>query len=224
MLPRKVLIVDDNVLICWGLFRTLSDQDLIVHTAATGRDAHDHVLAETYGLVFLDVHLPDGNGLQILKEIKRVSPESQVVVISADGSEANAQEALAAGALRFVEKPFDMTEIHFLLETVYGSHAQKRRAARTPCRIPLRFRILHPPPNAGRHEPLLHQGTATELGEGGFRITTDHPLMRGQILTIEAEAQEESYPCRLPKGKWFEVRWVAVGDDKVTAGLAPAAD
>src|SRR3989304_5481639 len=62
MLPRSVLVVDDNHLVCWGLSRSLADQDFLVRTVGTGADAISHVQADHYGLVFLDVRLPDATG------------------------------------------------------------------------------------------------------------------------------------------------------------------
>lgn len=119
MLPRSVLVVDDNHLVCWGLSRSLADQDFLVRTVGTGADAISHVQANHYGLVFLDVRLPDANGFDVLREIRRISPETRVIIISADGTEGNRLKALAEGAMGLLEKPFNITDVNEVIRRAY---------------------------------------------------------------------------------------------------------
>ncbi len=122
MLPRTVLIADDNFLVCWGLFRVLTGQNFLVRTVGTGEDAVSHVLAERYGLVFLDVRLPDANGFDVLREILRISPGTRVVITSVDGTEANRSKAVAEGAMGLLEKPFAIGEVNDILRRAYPEH------------------------------------------------------------------------------------------------------
>ena len=116
MTSMKVLIVDDNRLVCWGLGRTLSRRNIVHHAVGDGKNALSEVRGTFYDLVFLDIHLPDANGLDLMREIRRISPDTKVVIISSDGSENNVRRALAAGALRFMEKPYDNSEVMEVLE------------------------------------------------------------------------------------------------------------
>lgn len=116
MTSMKVLIVDDNKLVCLGLGRTLSKRDIVHHAVEDGKNALSELGGTFYDLVFLDIHLPDANGLDLMQEIRRISPDTKVVIISSDGSENNVRRALAAGALRFMEKPYDNSEIMEVLE------------------------------------------------------------------------------------------------------------
>jgi DNA-binding response OmpR family regulator len=111
MTSMKVLIVDDNKLICLGLGRTLSRRNIVHHAVEDGKNALSEISGTFYDLVFLDIHLPDGNGLDLLREIRRISPATKVVILSSDGSENNVRWALAAGAVRFVEKPYEISEV-----------------------------------------------------------------------------------------------------------------
>jgi DNA-binding response OmpR family regulator len=114
----NVLIVDDNKLLCGVLGRTLGRMDIAHHAVEDGKNALSAVRGTFYDLVFLDIHLPDANGLDLLQEIRRISPDTQVVILSSDGSKNNVRRALAAGALRFMEKPYDKSEVMEVLEAV----------------------------------------------------------------------------------------------------------
>ena len=120
MLPRSVLIVDDNTLVCWGLARALTGQDFLVRTVGTGADAIFHVQADHYGLVFLDVRLPDTNGFDVLREIRRISPHTRVIITSADGTEGNRLRAAAEGALGLMEKPFTISDVNEVIRRAYS--------------------------------------------------------------------------------------------------------
>lgn len=112
----KVLIVDDNELVCLGLGGTLGRRNIVHHAVEDGKNALSEIRGTFYDLVFLDIHLPDANGLDLLLEIRRISPDTQVVILSSDGSEDNVRRALAAGALRFIEKPYDNAGVMEALE------------------------------------------------------------------------------------------------------------
>lgn len=119
MISVNVLIVDDNQLVCWGLGRTLSRKKIAHHAVTDGKHALSEVLRTFYDLVFLDIHLPDANGLDLMQEIRRISPGTRVVIISSDGSENNIRRALQGGALRFLEKPWENSEILEVLEAAF---------------------------------------------------------------------------------------------------------
>lgn len=112
----KVLIVDDNQLVCWGLGRALSRRGIFNHAVENGTDAMFEVRRTFYDLVFLDIRLPDADGLDLLPEIRRISPGTKVVVISSDSSEDTVRRARAAGAMRFMEKPYSSEQLLEVLE------------------------------------------------------------------------------------------------------------
>ena len=117
MTSLNVLIVDDNEFLCGVLGRTLGRRNIAHHAVGDGKNALSEVRGTFYDLVFLDIHLPDANGLDLMREIRRISPGTQIVILSSDGSENNVRRALAAGALRFMEKPYDVAEVTELLES-----------------------------------------------------------------------------------------------------------
>jgi DNA-binding NtrC family response regulator len=140
MTSMKVLIVDDNQLICFGLGRMLSRLSLFHRAVEDGANALAEVRATFYDLVFLDIRLPDANGLDLMKELRWVSPETKIVIISSDGSETNVRRALSEGALRFLHKPFDPSEVEEALAAAFPflrwpMRVPDGKVAPTPTRI-----------------------------------------------------------------------------------------
>jgi DNA-binding NtrC family response regulator len=127
MFPKKTLVVDDDKLIGWALQRELSSLDIFARVAETAADALAEVRRDFYDLIFLDIHLPDGDGIELLGEIDRMSPGSTVVIMSADASLAIRRRAEGGGAYRFLEKPFELSEIHGVLMSVSEERPRQRR-------------------------------------------------------------------------------------------------
>jgi two-component system, NtrC family, response regulator AtoC len=107
----RVLVVEDEALIRWSIAETLgheghtvieaSDASSAMQTLTDGAEAIDHV-------VLLDYRLPDSNDLQLLTNVRRLRPESAVVMMTAYGIPEVTSDALDLGAYRVVTKPFDM--------------------------------------------------------------------------------------------------------------------
>lgn len=123
MIGRAVLVVDDDPLIRWALEREFSSLGATVTLTGSGKTALDEIRAIRYDLVFLDIHLPDANGIDLLGAIAAVSPATRVIVMSADADEENRQRSMAGGALQFVEKPFDLPVLHGLVRSALGGPA-----------------------------------------------------------------------------------------------------
>jgi CheY-like chemotaxis protein len=71
MPSKSVLVVDDDKLICWALEKEFAGLGLSVHVVESGANALAELRGQPYDLVFLDIHLPDMNGLELLKQIDR---------------------------------------------------------------------------------------------------------------------------------------------------------
>ena len=116
MAETQLLIVDDE-----ESFRTIVAKELArvgyaVTTAATLAEAREALARATFHLVLLDVRLPDGNGLELLADIKASLPATQVVILTAFGTVQEAIESIKRGAHDFLTKPCKLAELEAVLE------------------------------------------------------------------------------------------------------------
>ncbi|HNC49964.1 MAG TPA: response regulator, partial [bacterium] len=99
-----VLIVDDEKNIRRTVEMILQDT-YTVSTAESGREAFNILKEQPIDLVFLDLLMPEMNGIDVLKEIRTINPDTTVVMMSGHGTIENAVEAVKLGAYDFIEKP-----------------------------------------------------------------------------------------------------------------------
>jgi len=107
---KNILIIDDEDDLCKILGRILSSKGYRVGFANTKREGLSSIKKEKPDLVFLDLKLPDGDGMELLPKIKKVSPEIAVIIISAYGSEESRKEAQRQGVYSFIDKPLFVEE------------------------------------------------------------------------------------------------------------------
>ncbi len=105
--PEPVLLVEDTPSLSMVYQSALERAGLSVMPVFCARDALVEFREHARRIVLLDLMLPDGNGLDVLREMRRRSPEAKVVVITANGSINRAVEAMRSGAFDFLVKPFD---------------------------------------------------------------------------------------------------------------------
>lgn len=112
----KLLIVDDEISIRESLFQYFTKEGYEVDLAPDGKTAKELFSKYEYDVAFLDLKLPDINGLDLLKELMENVIDTQIIVISAYGNIETAVSAIKAGAFDFLEKPFSIYEAKLALE------------------------------------------------------------------------------------------------------------
>ena len=115
MPETRILFVDDE-----ESFRIITAKELVrvgylVDTAGSLEEARTALGAQTYHLVLLDVRLPDGNGLELLEDIRSSLPGTQVVMLTAYGTVQEAIQAMRKGAHDFLSKPCKLGELELSL-------------------------------------------------------------------------------------------------------------
>lgn len=114
MNKKKILICDDEEGVRESLKLILED-NYDLDFAATGTEALVKIKNNSPSIVILDIKMPKMNGLETLKEIKKTSPNTKVIIASGYQSVETAQEAIKFGASDYVVKPFESKS---LLETI----------------------------------------------------------------------------------------------------------
>jgi DNA-binding NtrC family response regulator len=132
MKHANILIVDDESLVRWSLKERLEAQDYDVTEAENAAGALRQPISDI-DLVLLDFKLPDGDGLEVLRQIKERSPDTLVIMMTGYSTVENAVEAMKRGAYHYVNKPFNLDEVMLLVDKALETSQLRRevRALRT---------------------------------------------------------------------------------------------
>ena len=111
----KILIIDDEKMLCNTLSRYIRRMGYEPTYALTLEDGLKEVSSGTYDVVFLDVHLPDGNGLDALPVIRKAASLPEIIIITGEGDPDGAELAIKSGAWAYIEKPLSMGNVELQL-------------------------------------------------------------------------------------------------------------
>ena len=103
--PMSVLVIDDDAKIRQALDTYLSDRGHGVHLAEAGPEGLEILQRESIDIVISDVHMPGMDGFEVLDEIQRLSPGTEVIIITGFREIENAFRAMRQGAFDFFTKP-----------------------------------------------------------------------------------------------------------------------
>jgi two-component system response regulator PilR (NtrC family) len=112
----KILVVDDEKSMREILQIFLKNEDYSVAVAKDGEAATEAVRNDIFDLVITDMKMPKVSGLELLKNIKVITPETIVVIVTAFGTTESAVEAMKHGAYDYIQKPFQMDEIRLVVK------------------------------------------------------------------------------------------------------------
>jgi pilus assembly protein CpaE len=157
----SVLIVDDIPETRENLQKLLYfESDIeIVGTAENGQQAIDHARRLQPDIVLMDINMPDMDGITASQEIVRLTPASQIIMMSVQSEADYLRRSMLAGAMDFLTKPFTSEELSSSIHRVYETGVNRR------------------PPGSARHE--TEEGTPTTAGTAAFQ-----PSSEGKLLLI----------------------------------------
>jgi len=113
---RTVLLVEDHETTRITLAGIVEREGCKVTAVASAGAAREKIRDEEFDLVITDLRLPDGDGMEILDEVKRLSAGSPVIIITGHGSEETAVQAMKKGAFNYLSKPIDLNRMRAELE------------------------------------------------------------------------------------------------------------
>lgn len=114
----KILIIEDEVDLRETIEESLLKEKYIVETAGDYISANEKVSIYDYDCILLDIMLPNGNGLELLEELKQLGKSENVIIISAKNSLDDKIKGLALGADDYLTKPFHIAELTARIKAV----------------------------------------------------------------------------------------------------------
>lgn len=156
---KTILIVEDEASLRLVLSKTAQRKGYAAATAATIAEAKEKLNAGRFFAAFLDIRLPDGQGLDLLGWIKERGMPTPCVVMTADATMDNAIKAVKRGAFEYLVKPLDLNEIEQILDRIEqrAALAGSAKEAAPEAAAPGRFEII------GRSAPM--QGLFKKIGK-----------------------------------------------------------
>ncbi|MFH1539737.1 MAG: response regulator [bacterium] len=123
---RVLLVDDENELVC-TMEERLKLRDIHAEFTLSGAEALERLREKEFDVVVLDIHMPGTSGLDVMKEIKKIHPETEVILLTGRGSEKHREIGLQLGAYDYVVKPINIEK---LIEKM-KSAAEKKRGGRS---------------------------------------------------------------------------------------------
>ena len=108
---KKVLIVDDDAELRSTLSEILKGAGYHIDEASSGKEAIEKIVSKDFDIALLDLMMPKMNGIETLTELKKITPKTKVIMITAFATVENAVDAIKKGASDYISKPFRIEEL-----------------------------------------------------------------------------------------------------------------
>jgi len=115
----KILVVEDNPDLATNIVTYLKEEGNVCEWVPTYREAIDKIVSFGYEMLILDIMLPDGSGLNVIKELKTQNSDASILIISAKNSLDDKIYGLNLGADDYLTKPFHLSELHARIKAIY---------------------------------------------------------------------------------------------------------
>jgi|GEM_PF-369786 len=209
---KKILIVDDEYLIRYSLSATFRGTNTEVMTAPDGETALKAINENCFDLCILDIHLPDMDGLEIMKKLVQASPWTKIIIMTGSEVSETMLHAIQENAVLLISKPFDLGRIKAFVDRilttgrpVYGDESKALKddvdsfvkwvadGVRKHKRIPVSKKINYFAfPYHDKKTTDALTADILDISEGGMCLRTDCRLDPGFILQLcDAQVQCE---------------------------------
>jgi len=116
----SVMILDDEPIVCERLRSTLEKVNLDIETFTNPNEAIKRFTEKKFQVLITDLKMKEMDGIEVLKLVQKVSPETQVIIITGFATVEKAREALKIGAYDFIAKPFKLSQLRDLVIKALG--------------------------------------------------------------------------------------------------------
>lgn len=115
---RSVLIVDDDRDIVTIVSTILGGRGWDIKAAYNGREALEAVTLSKPDIILLDIMMPEMNGIEVLKRIKKIDTDARIIMITAFGDVESYLDSMELGAYEYINKPFETDELLEMIDRV----------------------------------------------------------------------------------------------------------
>jgi DNA-binding response OmpR family regulator len=115
----KILIVEDEKPLADSISKYLKQEGYLCEIALNYRQAEDRISENNYDCILVDISLPDGNGLELIKSLKSNQSPDGILVLSAKNSIEDKIKGLEIGADDYLTKPFHLSELNARIKSIY---------------------------------------------------------------------------------------------------------
>ena len=175
----KILIVEDEIGILNSMYSFLQKGEFVCEKAMTLFEAEDKFISYSYDIVILDINLPDGSGFDFLKQIKKVKPETGVLIVSAKDSLDDKLTGLDLGADDYISKPFHLAELNSRVNSIL----RRRKFAGSET---INFNEIEINPSA---KSVIANNIQIELTKKEYHLLLYFITNKNRVLTKEAIAE-----------------------------------
>ncbi len=123
----NVLLVEDNAILGDAVYDHVSANGYSVEWCLTLADATRAVDSGEYGLVLLDLRLPDGSGLSLLRRLRSRANNVPIIILTAHDQVSDQVEGFTCGATDYLVKPFGLSDLDLRIQSVTRSHPMAER-------------------------------------------------------------------------------------------------
>ncbi|MDH3851744.1 MAG: sigma-54 dependent transcriptional regulator [Deltaproteobacteria bacterium] len=114
----RVLVVDDEPMVCLALTNWLEEENYFAQAVEDGPQAVQAVREENWDIVLLDLRMPGMDGMEVLKQVKEIAPQTVVIMMTAYASIPGAVQAMQEGAYDYIVKPLDVDQLTLMLKRI----------------------------------------------------------------------------------------------------------
>ncbi len=112
----RILVVDDEMIVCESCKRILEEERYEVETALSGKEAFDKMKANPFDIIITDLKMPGIDGMEVLKTFRKEYPDSIIIMITGFSTVETAVEAMKLGAFDYIPKPFTPDEVSIVVK------------------------------------------------------------------------------------------------------------